>query len=523
MTLDGSSDLLASVLQTCDRRGEAAALTGPDGRTLSYATLGARIRATADALRSNGMRDADRVLFSVRPSPACVVLALGIVAAGGTVVFADPGAGPQLFAARFALAAPGWAAAESLLYAASRPLLRPLARRRGLLLPDYAGLPVRHIYAGRWLPGVPRRSLSADRLAARAGGSNYASPDGDTEALVVFTSGTTGAPRAVVHTRRSLGTALSVLAAACELHPGDVMHTDQLMLGLPALVAGAQWTMPPYGFRPAADPARYAAGLTGATHTFATPTDLSTVVDLLAADRLRLSSPPGHLLVGGAPVLAPLLRRARAALPGTEILAIYGMTEILPVAVIPAEEKIAYAGEGDPVGRPLPGINVRLGPDGELHLRGPHLCHGYLGEPPLTEHATGDLVRIDNDGRIVLLGRSKDMIIRGRTNIYPGLYEPTIATLPGVDTATLLGISDEIGDERVVLVLTPTDARDAGASEVLDRHPLAASVRMALPQLIDTSAMPDEVVVVSHLPRRGRANKPDRAALLTLLTGRPAP
>ena len=111
-----TTDLLGSVLATCERRGEAAALTGPDGRTLSYAALGGQIRATADALRSNEMRAGDRVLFSVRPSPACVVLALGIVAAGGTVVFADPGGGPELFAARFALAAPRWAAAESLLY-----------------------------------------------------------------------------------------------------------------------------------------------------------------------------------------------------------------------------------------------------------------------------------------------------------------------------------------------------------------------------------------------------------------------
>jgi acyl-CoA synthetase (AMP-forming)/AMP-acid ligase II len=248
------------------------------------------------------------------------------------------------------------------------------------------------------------------------------------------------------------------------------------------------------------------------------------VVDLIATGRLRLRSAPQRLLVGGAPVLAPLLRRARAALPDTEILAVYGMTEILPVAVTSCDEKIAYAGVGDLVGRPLPGVTARLGPDGELLLRGAHLCRGYLGEPPLTEHATGDLARVDDDGRIVLIGRSKDMIIRGRTNIYPGLYEPTIATLPGVGTATLLGLGDEIGDERVVLVLTPTDALDAGPGpRVLNGHPLAAQVRSALPPLIDASALPDEIVVVSYLPRRGRANKPDRAALLTLLAGRLGP
>jgi acyl-CoA synthetase (AMP-forming)/AMP-acid ligase II len=222
-----------------------------------------------------------------------------------------------------------------------------------------------------------------------------------------------------------------------------------------------------------------------------------------------------HLLTGGAPVTPALLDRAAEALPGTQISAIYGMTEILPVAVVSAEQKLAYAGEGDPVGRPLPGVIARLGADGELLLSGEHLCRSYLGQPPLAEHATGDLARLDPDGQIVLIGRKKDMIIRGRTNIYPGLYEPTIARLPGVESATLLGIPDALGDERVLLILTPTGG--TGTPRPLPDHPLADTVRAALPQLIDASALPDEVHVVSRLPVSGRTGKPQRAALLHLL------
>ncbi|MEV8515117.1 class I adenylate-forming enzyme family protein [Dactylosporangium sp. NPDC051484] len=517
------TDLLAAVLRSCQAQGDAPALTGPDGRPLSYRDLAARITATAQALTGGGMRTGDRVLFSVRPSPACVVLALGIVAAGGTVVFADPGAGAELFAARFALAAPRWAAAESLLYAASGRIARGLTRRRGLLLPDYAALAVKHIYAGRWLPGVPRGALSARRLAGGRDG-RAVRPPLDTieapqrEALVVFTSGTTEAPKAVVHTRGSLGASLAVLANACRLGPGDVVHTDQLMLGLPALVAGAHWTMPPYGFNPATDPARYATGLAGATHTFTTPVDLAAVVDLVGTGRLGVPQTLRHLLVGGAPVLAPLLTRARNALPHTEIRAVYGMTEILPVSVATAEEKLTHDGPGDPVGGPLPGVRARLGPDGELYLSGEHLCHGYLGEPPLTEHATGDLARLDDQGRIILVGRKKDMLIRGRTNIYPGLYEPTLARLPGVADVALIGVPDEIGDDRVVLVVAPAADSD-GVPRVLPGHPLAERVREALPALIDAAALPDEVLVVSRLPVSGRTGKPDRAALRNLVRG----
>src|SRR4051812_13407514 len=113
------------------------------------------------------MRPGDRVLFSVRPGPDAVVLALGIVEAGGTVVFADPGAGEALFRAPPALAAPRWVAAESLLYLASSRPFRGLARRRGLELAPYGRLvpEARHLRAGRWLPGVPRGALPLSRLS----------------------------------------------------------------------------------------------------------------------------------------------------------------------------------------------------------------------------------------------------------------------------------------------------------------------------------------------------------------------
>ncbi|HXV93448.1 MAG TPA: class I adenylate-forming enzyme family protein, partial [Pseudonocardia sp.] len=421
-------DLVSLVLAAGDRYGPAPALTGPRGRTLTHAALAARIRAVAHRLRAAGLAPGERMLFSVRPSPAAVVLALGAVAAGGTVVFADPGAGGELFAARFAQARPAWAAAESLLYAVSAPgPLRALARRRGVLLPDYAALPVRHVRVGPRYPGVPRAALSLRALARpvhagdRAVVPEPARPEQD--AVVVPTSGTTAAPKAVVHTRGSLGAALDVLGARCAFRPGDRVHTDQLIVGLPAVAGGAHWTMPPYGLRPASRPAELARGLAGATHTFLVPADLAAVLDLMDRGEAPRPASLRQVLLGAAPVLPPLLRRATAALPGVEILAVYGMTEILPVAVATAEEKLAFdtgPGAGDLVGAPLPGVRVHVSDDGELHVAGPNLARCHLGAPPMTQHATGDLARLDS-GRIVLVGRTKDMIIRGSTNIYPGL------------------------------------------------------------------------------------------------------
>ncbi|MEV0680071.1 class I adenylate-forming enzyme family protein [Actinosynnema sp. NPDC050436] len=498
-----ADDLLVDVLHAARDHGPAPALTGAGGRTLTYRELSGKVLATAHRLRERGFAPGTRMLFSVRPGPDAIVLALGAVAAGGTVVFVDPGVGPELFARRLDLAGPGWAAAESLLYAASAPgPLRALARRRGVLLPDYAALPVRHIRSGPWLPGVPWRAVSTRALSRPVPDAPLPEPAPDQDAVVVFTSGTTAAPKAVVHTRGSLGAALRVLATRCALGPDARVHTDQMMLGLPALVAGAHWTMPPCGFAPSADPAALAAGLDGATHTFLVPADLAVILD----SGVALPGSLRQVLLGSAPVLPPLVRRAQRALPGVEFLAVYGMTEILPVAIATGDEKVRHG--GDLLGRPLPGVSARVAEDGELLVSGANMCRGYLGEPPMTEHATGDLVRLE-DGRLVLTGRKKDMIIRGSTNVYPGLHEPAVAGLPGVASAVLVGVPDEIGDERIVLVLTALPGTGPG---------LADRVRAALPGLIDASALPDEVTVVDELPVSGRLRKVDRAALRARFT-----
>jgi acyl-CoA synthetase (AMP-forming)/AMP-acid ligase II len=273
------------------------------------------------------------------------------------------------------------------------------------------------------------------------------------------------------------------------------VHTDQFLLGLPALVGGAHWSMPPYGFAPGSAPTELAAGLAGATHTFLVPADLAAVLDTgVLPVGLR------QVLLGSAPVLPALLARATAALPDVEFLAVYGMTEILPVAVATATEKLAFTGSGDLVGAPLPGVTARVGPSGELLVAGPNLARGYLGAPPFTEHATGDLARIV-DGRIVLTGRATDMIIRGHVNIYPGLYEPAIARLPGVAEAVLVGLPDAVGDERVVLAVVPAP----GATDVVAR------LRALLPSVVDAGALPDEIVLLDAMPTTGRTRKPDRA------------
>lgn len=570
---DPAPHLLEPVLAH-GRQGAAAADTvairrwgrrpGADVRVseeLTFGEFAQRIEATAHGLVGDGLQPGERALFSVRPRPEGVVLSLAVVRAGGTLVFVDPGSTPELFAARVAAARPSVAITESLLYAVSRGPLRRLARSRGLLLPDYARLPVRHVHSGRWLPGVPRGSRSA-RALARGGASEGVLPtlDGCAQGLVVFTSGTTTTPKAVVHTGGSLLAGCELLRAVFRLQPGDIVHTDQMLLGMPALIAGATWSVPHDS--PERDIVAFGQPLGSATATYLVPADVTRLLDAIEAGDLPRKG-PRVALVGGAPVTKALLERALRVLPDTRWLAAYGMTEILPVAVVEAQDKIAFAGDGDLVGMPLPGVTVRIEatagavdavdssdrsdvdaegaqghflaePDvGELVVGGPSLMDGYLhdldaGSPSALAHCTGDLARLDPFGRIVLVGRSRDMIIRGTTNIYPGLFESRIATLPGVREAVLIGVPRDDGDECVVLVVTGDGQTTGGqgsaagpqgapSSVTLDpAHPLVRLVRDRVPDLLDHDALPDVILHAERIPLVGRSRKPDRLTLTRL-------
>lgn len=506
--------LVEALLDACATHTDRPAIGVAGRRPLTYTEVGRRIKRTADQLQDNGFGPGRRMLFSIRPAPASMIFLAGALAASGSIVFADPGMSPRLFHARVTAAGPTHAAVESLVYAAgARGPIGALARRHGLTLPRLADLDMTHIRSGPWLPGVPLSSSSTRRprrIRDAVPPRVTAIPD---EALIVFTSGTTAEPRGVVHTHQSLLAGFRSGATALHIDPAAVVLTDQAMIGLPALLAGACWLMPRLGLSTHAGP-RTIARLLGAeqsvTHTFIVPGELAAVLDLLDGPPAALSA----ILAGGAPVTSGLARRVAEHLPGVDLYSIYGMTELVPIAVATGEQKLAWAAPGDPIGDIVDGVGTRLD-DGELVVSGPGLCAGYLSPAdgsvmPVDEVATGDLV-IEVDGELALSGRSKDMIIRGTTNIYPGLYEPAVAAIDGVRECALVGVdvgtdvTGGTGDPEVVLALVVDDP------STVDR------VRSHLDDLIDRAAQPDRIVVVGEIPRAGRTRKPDRAALAARL------
>lgn len=207
-----------------------------------------------------------------------------------------------------------------------------------------------------------------------------------------------------------------------------------------------------------------------------------------------------HLILGSAPVLTPLLIELRKY-SEAKITCLYGMTEHLVVASVDGDEKINYNGKGDLLGQPLEKMQYAIADDGELLIRSPLLFKRYFHLQEAHElYATGDLVEKDQNGRLLMRGRKKNMIIRANKNIYPGLYETTIAGIKGVHEVCMMGFYDEsIHDERVILVVD-------GDASVTKKY-LMKELTIGK-HAIDFDALPDHILFQA-IPKSGRQQKAD--------------
>ncbi|MFC9293397.1 class I adenylate-forming enzyme family protein [Streptomyces sp. NPDC057011] len=445
--------------------------------------------AFAAALHARGLRAGDTVGVAVRPGPRALAVLLALWRLGLRGAVLDPGAGPDVLRARLALARPSLVLADAAAQAVAG-WARPLARRAHLALPDLAELgPVATV--GRRLPGC---APALDPAAPRTGVPVHGDHDGD--AVIVFTSGTTSRPRAVVHSRSGLAAGMATVASLFDARGEEPVLGGTFFVLVPALTRGAPVALP------AREPKVLARQLDRLRpqDTYLTPPQLR---DALAAGA-RFH---GRVWTGSAPASAELLERVRGA-GAAEAWGVYALTELFPAAAVEAREKSAFEGPGDLVGAPLPGVVAKPDADGQLLLAGAAARDRYLGEEPDAWVRTGDRARLDGAGRIVLEGRVKDMVLRRAENIYPGLYEPALH-VPGVELAVLVGVPAGDGDERLVAVVQPR----RGAAEAALRTALAGPLgRMG-------TARPD-TLLFARIPLSGRSRKPDRAATSALAARR---
>lgn len=307
-------------------------------------------------------------------------------------------------------------------------------------------------------------------------------PVDDEVALVLATSGSTGAPKAVELSSAALAAATRASLARLGSRPGDrwlcclPLHH---VAGIAVLLRAAALDTPPI-VQPRFDVE--AVGRADATHVSLVPTMLARLLDA-GADLRRFET----VLLGGAPASPALLSRAQAA--GVTIVQTYGMTETCGGCVYD--------------GVPLDGVEVAIGDGGRIRLAGPVLFSGYRGGPRHTGwHTTADLGRLD-DGRLTVLGRDDDVIITGGEKVSAPQVAALLAGHPAVAEAVVVGRPDREWGERVVAVVVP---REPAAPPALAE--LRALVRARAPSY----AAPRELVVVSALPRLP-SGKIDRLSL----------
>ena len=497
-----------AVFETIDRLRTTTpshvALAQTSGRQLTYAELGRELDSVTAGLDLAGLRPGDAVVFSIRPTIEAVLLIMAVIRCGGVIVASDPGMSPALFVSRMALLKPMWVMTEGILFALGRlRVLRSWLERRGVMLPNVDLPGTRVVLTGWWPTGS--RMLKYRSLAATPPSWKQGNFDPGAAAFVAFTSGTTSAPKGVVHTRSSIASSLEMIGSVLELQASDRVYSNQMHMIIPGLLAGATVYIAPHRFsaeRVIQDLERFQP-----SHVYWVPAELQQLIDHTLNER-RLPDSLRVILLASAPVPVALLRRWAEILPtGARVFSAYGMTEILPVCWIEMNEKLQYEGPGDIVGAPCPGVTIRIAPDGEIFITGPNMCAGYLGSSRLNEVASGDVGQLD-EGRLVLLSRKKDMIIRGSNNIYPDLIEGVVASVPGVRRCAMVGLyREDAADELVVLAIEPDPA--------VEPNDLEARVRSSLeegPNRIDVYARPDRILIMP-IPLTGRSNKVDKQAV----------
>ena len=502
MTLEALFDLVATPADAA----ATAILDARGGVVATRGVLAERVRSYAGAYARAGLAPGDPVAFGVRQDADGIAWLLGALRAGIVVVVLDPGVAPSLLAARCRAAGVRAVVMDGgVATLTGSRVTRWAAAGRGVRLADPATLA-----PATWTTSRAIGFRRFSRLDALAGGDARRPLGNDAPALVLFTSGTTGAPRGVVHSPGGLAATLGQAAALVDVGPGDRVLGTGLHLVGPALLAGAAVVLPP--------------GRGGADGLARTTREARVTHVSLPLHRARAWVAAGGasaalrvLLLGSAPVRNAALGPLASALPGVRVASIYGMTEHLLVSLVDADERLAFDERaGDLVGRPLPGVRLRTDERGELHVAGPALARGYLGEPqPVTELSTGDLGGLDGDGRLVLRGRTKEMLIRGGENIYPSLYEPALAAAARLEAAVMVGVERPDGDEAVVLFAVPRRGDDPEQA----RRRLESVARSSASPL-DDHARPDLVLVVGAVPRAGRSDKPDRAALAAVAAAR---
>jgi len=503
------------------------------GVTWSYAELRERADHVARALIGWGVAAGDRVAVLSPNAPEWVLLEYALAKAGAVLVTVNP----ALRAAEL----------DYLLRQSRASALVTVTEYRGhdvgaAVAKIAGGLPDLHriaLFGDGTLPGAATWAevlkmadgVPADTLAAR-----QAAVRAEDVAQIQYTSGTTGAPKGAMLTHHSTVNNARLMVDRAGFRPDDRLvsampffHTAGCVCNVMGMLAagGCLVAMESFDASAMLDQIERHRG----TVTNAVPTMLIRMLEDPGFAARDLSS-WRIAFTGGTDIPASVMRRLREEV-GAEPMIIMGMTECSPIITQtdPADDfetRIATAGTPLPhteirVVSPDTGKVVAIGETGELQIRGYLTTAGYFDMPEKTAEAlspdgwlrSGDLAVVDDSRHVRIVGRIKDMLIRGGENIYPAEIEAFLLTHPDVSDAQVVGVPDpEMGEEVFAFVIPrPGTAPEPEALRSFCRTGLA---RHKLPRFV-------EIVEAFPMTPNGKVRKVDlREIAVRLTSGAPA-
>jgi len=483
--------LALALEQACLRHASRTALCD-EHMALSYRELLERARTLSDLLRSAGLIPGMPVMVKSSNHPLDVVAWFGVWLAGGVVVPVHRVAPPGVVQ--------GIQDKARCRYAVD---LDEQAVTGLQVLP--LTLPAEH-------------PASAQALLQDA-------------ALVIFTSGSTGLPKGVVLTHTAFRGKLQQNQALFGLSVHDVCllvlnntFSFGIWVALLTLGQGGRVVL-----RSRFSPADFLQDLVeqGISFTGVVPTMIRATFGVLTtaelnAARQRLGAASlRQMVIGGEVLGTDLSRRLREVIQPAQLFDVYGLTETSTSDFVLRPQD--YRAHPDSIGRAAGGVDSRIvndegqpcppGHSGELQLRTPYIMAGYLGDEALTQAAftdgwfrTGDLGACDADGFVHIVGRLKELVVRGGNKIAPAEIERALAQCPGVAAAMVAGLPDPVLGQRIQALLI------AQAGAVID----AGAVRAHLASSLEKFKHPDACYIGSTLPT-GRTGKLERAQLPALI------
>ena len=308
---------------------------------------------------------------------------------------------------------------------------------------------------------------------------------GDDPALMLYTSGTTGRSKGALLTHHNLTSNIVSLLHCWQWTEHDrfllalpLFHAHGLCNGFHGAMASGCTTFLMERFK--AEPVLQTLIAEQCTLFFGVPTMYERLLE--AAEAGSQVPTQMRLYVSGSAPLSPDTFARFRKLFGHEILERYGMSETV---MITSNLYAGPRGQGT-VGKPLPGVSVRVmmdggkcatkpGEVGEIQLQGPNVIRAYWRQPEKTAESfidgwfmTGDLGQWDAEGRLVICGRKKELIISGGFNIYPQEIINCICDMPGVKEAAVVGVPDKMRGELVKVYVVRNDGRTLTAEQVIE-------------------------------------------------------